>query len=342
MSDLIVEVIKIDEVKPHPHADRLDIAVIGGWDVVIQKNTLQKDNLAVYFPLDSIIPEKLSNYMGITTYLKKGRVKAANLRGVASYGTLLPLEKAEKYICNEFELGEDVAEIFGITKYKEPMNCNAQAAKTPNILFEKYTDINNYRNQKFKDMFSKGEEIVITEKIHGCNARYSYLDGKFIVGSHNVELKYNDRCKWNYILDNNIDIKRLLIDLSDMGQKTVILYCEIFGHGIQDLQYGMINNTISFKVFDIKVDGKYLDYDDFKVECDKHNLNIVPVLYRGKFSDDIIKGFSECKSTVENATNIMEGIVFKPIKERKFDQHRTVLKYVFDQYLLRKKGTEFK
>lgn len=37
-SSLITEVVKIDEIKAHPNADRMDIAIIKGWQLCVAKN----------------------------------------------------------------------------------------------------------------------------------------------------------------------------------------------------------------------------------------------------------------------------------------------------------------
>ena len=38
MSELSVEIAKIDNIMPHPNADRLEIATVGGWNCVVGKD----------------------------------------------------------------------------------------------------------------------------------------------------------------------------------------------------------------------------------------------------------------------------------------------------------------
>ena len=45
MSQLIVEVKKIDKVRMHPNADKLDIVEIGGWQVCSQKGSFKEGDL---------------------------------------------------------------------------------------------------------------------------------------------------------------------------------------------------------------------------------------------------------------------------------------------------------
>lgn len=353
MSELRVSVVKIDDIIEHTNADALELAIIGGWQIVIQKDVFKVGDEVVYFPLDAILPVALSDKMGITKYLSKGRIRAARLRGEPSYGTIAPVQSIAKYqleihmdilkenphdteheLFNPFNVDEDtnLADILGVEKWEPP--CNAMDEEKPHSLFEKYTNIDNMRN--FPDIIEEGEEVVITEKIHGSNARFAYIDEEFMVGSHNIRIKEHEHNKYWKVFSN--DMKDLLIETVIDGAP-VILYGELYGSGIQDLTYGMKNNQRGVRIFDLKVKGNYVDYEVLEQLCGKHNIDLAPVLYRGPFSMEKIMEFSKAKSTLGD--NIMEGVVVRPVKERHHHRiGRVVLKYVFDQYLLRKDGTE--
>jgi hypothetical protein len=61
-------------------------------------------------------------------------------------------------------------------------------------------------------------------------------------------------------------------------------------------------------------DGHFLDYDDALGGARSDFL--VPVLYRGPYSDRVVEDLIAGPSTVEGATNRREGVVIKPVKER--------------------------
>jgi len=356
MSTLKVEVVKIDEVKEHTNADALEIAIVKGWQTVIRKGEFNKDDLVVYFPLDSILPVKLSDEIGVTKYLSKGRVKAAKLRGEPSYGLIWPVRKAEDYIWplpfDERRYGEgmDLTEGLGVTKWEPPLNLNVQNAERPDPLFDRYTDIENLRN--YPNIIQPGELVVMTEKIHGANCRHGFIEETYMAGSHNMRFKptlgeltngpnKHFTNKYWYVMTDNM--KEMLKSLSvDSGGMPVVAYGELFGSKVQDLHYGLENGKISHRCFDIKVNGKYLDYDRFATISAKFGVDIVPVLYKGEFNMEEVMKFSTSK-TFAGGDNIMEGVVVKPYFER-FDPKvgRVIMKYVFDQYLTRKGGTEFK
>jgi len=207
--------------------------------------------------------------------------------------------------------------------------------------FRKYTDIENYRN--YTKTFKEDDEVILTEKIHGQNTRYGIIKTKIIVGSHNVQKKKSDTCKiWNHLTDN---IENLLKDIHKQTGKTVILYGEIFGSKIQDLTYGMKDQT-DFRAFDLLIGDAYIDYETFKNYCTEYDIKTVPELYKGKFSFEKIKEIETSKKSTL-ADNIMEGVVIKPVKEsyvefKNGSKRRKILKYVFDAYLCRKNGSEFK
>lgn len=66
MSSLLVEVCRIENIKPHPYADRLFLAYVKGWQTAIRKLADGKPefnvgDLVVYFPPDSVLPQKLAH-----------------------------------------------------------------------------------------------------------------------------------------------------------------------------------------------------------------------------------------------------------------------------------------
>jgi RNA ligase (TIGR02306 family) len=336
MSTLKVRIVRIEKVIPHPDPETtsLDLIPVDGWCVLVKRGSFKVGDLAVYFPIDSLLPLKLSDAIGCTKYLGTGgHVKAAKLRGVPSYGVLWHINSFHEYLANSgkfspiglTDIGIDLTEFLGVTKWEPPVKLQDGDAEKPHTLFDKYTDIENYRN--YTRVFSENEEIVATEKIHGTNARYGLVDEEgqevYMVGSHNVRKRESPHSKYWVVFSQSL--KDMLKFIKEKyNAHAVIAYGEIYGAGIQDLTYNM--KDIALRLFDIKVDDRYLDYDDFVTFTGIYNISVAPSLYRGTFSLEKIKSF-EGKSWVGDC--IIEGAVFKPVKER-IDQHigRAILKYV--------------
>ena len=51
-------VVSIDNILPIEDADRVEIAVVGGWRVMVRKNQFKPGDLAVYFEIDSKVPAR--------------------------------------------------------------------------------------------------------------------------------------------------------------------------------------------------------------------------------------------------------------------------------------------
>jgi RNA ligase (TIGR02306 family) len=332
MSSLIVEVSRIQKVLPHANAERLELAHVKGWQCVVPKGKYASGDLVTYIPPDSVIPVELSDRLGITKYLSNGRVRCARLRGEPSFGVILDREN------DQWPEGHDVAAVYGITKYVPPTRPGVADAAPAHPLFVSYTEIENMRN--FPDIFVAGEEVVISEKIHGTNCRVGMIACQGIAtpmaGSKGVRrvMPDADRIASDlYWHPYSIAGVRSLLDACYAGAKQVILFGEVYGR-VQSLRYG-VPNGIAFRAFDLLIDGHYVDYDRFAETCDAHGVERAPLVYRGPFSLEKVKELAEGDSVVPGAANIREGVVVKPVVERDDPKiGRVILKYIGDGYLL--------
>lgn len=357
MSDLIVEVSQIRKISPHPNADNLEIAFIKGFEIIVNKNSkYQVGDKVVYFPVDTVFPRELAERFGIWKYLKPldkndlnydkvGRLYAANLRGIPSYGHIERLEI-------DFPLGHNLRDYYGVWKWEPPTKFNNGQLVSDHSLFHKYTDIQNYKH--FPGVFREGDEIIISEKIHGTNSRVGWVKDsdnikKFMCGTHYNTIKENTDSKKESLYTIPLKdpfIINLLNDPQFEYANSVILFGEIYGR-IADLKYG-IPNKLKYAAFDITINGKYLDFDAFKLLCMKYSVPIVPILYIGKNLPNLIPSITSGKTKVgEDKDQIREGIIIKGIKEDtskelfKYNNGRKILKNHSDEFMLRKgKKTE--
>lgn len=49
-------VVKVDEIRPIEGADRVEVAIVNGWHVMVRKDQFKPGDLAVYFEIDSKVP----------------------------------------------------------------------------------------------------------------------------------------------------------------------------------------------------------------------------------------------------------------------------------------------
>lgn len=123
----------IDKVDPIEGADRIEVATIGGWKVVVGKGEFAPGDKCVYFEIDSCLPttdarfaflaprgEKSWLYVpedGDTAPIEvKGHVlRTAKLRGQVSQGLAMRLEALD--LDPDLAVGIDVTEDLGVLKY---------------------------------------------------------------------------------------------------------------------------------------------------------------------------------------------------------------------------------
>lgn len=371
MSTLIVDVCKVEEIASIPDADRIERVRVKNWWCVAGKGTFAIGDKAVYVPPDSVLPKELAERWGIAKYCcELGRdisgerppglrVRACRFRGVPSFGTI------QKPDSPDWEVGTDVREHYGITKWEPPMRCQDGDA-APNISpFHEYTSIERFGDNP--DWIGEHEEVVVTEKIHGTNSRVGMVyhqdeNGQpnwiWVAGSHGSRRKeYNDKgARSKYWLpfkplkddEDGFDcpMRQLLrnVYIIEKAALSVVVYGEIFGAGVQDMQYGQ--KGLSYRIFDIAVDGNYIDWvkvEKYVAPFKEQGLELVPVLYRGLFSREKMDELVDGPTTLASADQInepfkgREGVVIKPVYDRfTVKGNRCILKYVSADYHGRK------
>lgn len=333
-STLVVPVAAIDRIVPHPNADRLEIAHVLGWQVVVPKDRYREGDKVVYFPPDAIVPKEHSDRFGVTQYLANGRVKCARLRGVPSQGFLAALDDAST------PLGTNLAAHFGVTKYEPPIRTFAGDALDDHPWFPRYTDVENWRN--FASAIAVGEPVAITEKVHGSNVRCGLVRGQRMAGSNRVRrAEPKERMHENpYWLPFTLPPVVALLEHFARTHERVILYGETFGRGVQSFHYGH-RSGLGFCAFDLMVGERYLDWQELQDALSRFGVPRVPVLYEGPFDVATMKACASGKTTFDD-DHIREGVVLRPMRER-FDAAigRVVMKYVSDDFLLDERKTDF-
>jgi len=366
MSEITVTVERIEAIEPHPNADKLEIAKVAGTQTLIVKGQFRAGDLCVYFPPDILLPGDVSEALGVAKYLKTAtwdgwkfpcRVAACRLRGTPSYGFAQPLSADMAYRGP----GSDVTSYFRAVKYEPPARVYrgygggtgevwGGLAREP-VNFHRYTDIQHYR--KYRQLLEPGLPVRITEKIHGTNSRVGLLkvddEWQFVAGSHKTARKQIDpegrESVYWYPLQQE-GVLNLLTHVCDNwnvdGEPTndVIIFGELFGPGVQDLDYGIPAGEIGWRVFDISVNGTYLGRSDLILLCLAFGVQTVPVLYTGPFVPELVEQFTYGPTAVAGDVKAKfkgrEGIVITPLTEQCCHIGRLILKNVSADYLDRK------
>jgi RNA ligase (TIGR02306 family) len=346
MTDFHVEVVRIGEVFKHPNADTLSITNVGAYPVIFRTGDFHEGDLAVYVPVDSVVPVSDPRW----DFLEgKDRIKAKKLRGVFSQGILTNADAGMKE-------GDDVAEALRITKYLTIAERNefgsgafgSNKQKDTNVcpsFMPRYTSVENLR--RHPNAFAIGQPVVVTEKIEGENAGFAYKPvstwdrvlawlrirppaNRVLCRSRN---QMKTEGKWFELIDK--------LNLADRFERLAhpedyTIYGESYGY-TKGFPYNT-DRSGSFLVFDVydRIEERYLDWDDAYQICEVMGLEMVPVLYRGPYDPSIVLNLAEGKSSL-NQSHIKEGVIVRSeIEKERPGIGRLILKCKGQDYLLRK------
>lgn len=80
-------VVIIDGIEPIEGYDRVELAVVGGWRVIVQKNQFKIGDPAIYFEVDSKVPSDRECFAFLAK--RKYKIKTIKMCGVVSQGLLM-------------------------------------------------------------------------------------------------------------------------------------------------------------------------------------------------------------------------------------------------------------
>ena len=338
-------------IEPHPNADRLELAAVGGYRCVVAKGQFADGELAAYIPEGAICPRWLIAHLDLVDKLagnNRNRVKAVRLRGVLSEGLLYPLRDGR--ICGKLvSEGEDVTKLLGLEKYEPPIPVAMQGEAEPAHGATLRYDIEDLK--RYPEVLRPGERVVFTEKLHGtwCCLGWHPDYGPIVtskgLSDKGMVLKINANNRDNLYVrtwqQHEAAFGQARAALAPDGGPFYVLG-EIYGRGVQDLHYGQRHPT--FAAFDAYLGaprrGCYLAPAAFARSMRKH-FALVPTIYKGPFSEEALKTHTEGPTALA-ARHLREGVVIRPTAERLSPElGRVILKSLSGDYLTRKGGTEF-
>lgn len=359
----------IREIRPHANAEKLEVAVVYGFQVIVKKDVYVQGDPVFYIPIDSVIPQKLEDHLfppDAKIKLNKRRVRQIRIRGLASQGMLVDPEDIDQVYGEDFDMSEiekDYARELGITKY-EPPEVNAGTPGKPgtprnkkreNPNFHQYNGLDNIK--WYPEKFKPDEFVVLQEKIHGTNARAALMpfvantffkklkkffgfapEYEFCYGSNQVQLQNKPGHKGFYGEDVYGKVFAAL-QVEEKLRPGEAIYGEIYGDGIQkNYNYGL-KGEHAFVLFDVKVteaDGtqRWLDPDEVQEYAFQRGFKMVPEVYRGQFhSLEFVKQYTVGPSILCPQQKVREGVVVKAYKNYSEFGNKRALKVISEAYL---------
>lgn len=352
---------------------------VGGYECVVGLNQFADGDEVIYIPPGSVVPVNIQEHLSKNKIsIKDGRIRAIKIRNILSEGLCLNPSDWLKH--DDIFPGNDVTDILGVTKYEPPARGgNLFAAPKhinnhyTNMNFKKYDCVSHFK--KYPNVLDADEAVAVTIKFHGSNARGGWVDRtprkkswwealkglvfkespkEFLVGSHNTiryltksaiksksyetdlywraALKYDIKGVAKQIAEGNISVDGTLPD--------VVLYYEVIGPKVQSgYEYGVAAGEIDIRVFDIMINKQFLGWESVVHLCDCFNLPTTEALFVGPWNMKLLE-LAQAVDEYDGQKFNREGVVIRPLIERRAKCGRVMLKYLNPDYLLDKKNTE--
>jgi RNA ligase (TIGR02306 family) len=238
------------------------------------------------------------------------RLKTIKMRGQVSQGLILPISVVE-YTNVDFEVGMDVTNLLGISKYEPPIPAEL-SGKVKGLFpsFLRKTDEERVQNltKEYDEYKSLGRKFYVTEKLDGSSATFYYKDGVFGVCSRNLELiETEGNTFWKVARELDLENK-----MRDFGVN-ISLQGELIGEGIQGNPYKIKGQTVRFFnlfVIDLQV---YHSLAHLGRALGIMGVKMVP----------IVDEFFELPDTIEKLLQYAED---KSVLNPKFDREGVVIR----------------
>lgn len=270
---------------PITGADAIESVRVDGWVCVAKKGEFKAGDKGIYFEIDSFLngEDERFNFLAkqfITYNGKQGaRLRTIRLRGQLSQGLFLPLDKFPEVA--DMEVGTDVTEILGVTKWEPPMP--AQLAGEVIGIFPhwaKKSDQERIQNFVQEAEDNRGQEFEVTVKLDGSSMTVYRFD-RAVNKEGNTFLDHGV-CSRNYNLRESeknslwrVARKNRMLEALDFLGRNLAFQGEIIGEGIQGNNESLVGQD--FYLFDI------FDIDNQKYLAPNERQEIVKVLNKEGF-----------------------------------------------------------
>jgi RNA ligase (TIGR02306 family) len=291
----LARVARIISLEPIAGADRIVQARVMGWDVVVQKDEFQPDDLCVFFSIDSVLDPDNPEFAAI-----KGRIRTCKIRGVVSQGLAKPLSILPYYGIDPATVREhdDLTRALKVTKYVfcEDVEANEQgsfghggkAALPPGMNVTGETRIQEC-GARIARFAAEAIPVVITRKEDGTSTSF-YFRNKTdvrpelfaVCGHHTVRTAATKESLHYFRMEARYDIERKMRELG----RDLIIQGEIVGPGIQCNRLALKELEFRcFYIWDIRAQRK-LSWCETVALCGQLGIPTVPVIYQGPFERD--------------------------------------------------------
>lgn len=306
---------RVEDVRPIEDTDKLGVARVLGWQVVVNRHEIKPGDLVVFIEVDSIVPDRPE-----FEFMKprKFKVKTIRLRNFVSQGLCLPVGLFPE-LSDDLTVGRDVTEVLGIVKAEETFGVSGDILG-PFPSFLPKTD--EPRIQLLPDLLptlSQHGPLYITEKLDGSSFTCYLVRGedtadgwKFGVCSRNFELK-ESATNAHWAVARRLELEERLKKFG----ASLALQGELVGPKIQDNRLKLPAQTVYFfNVIDLNT-LTTLSMPQARSVLSRLGLQFVPIIEKDVIGADANKSVDEWVSVATRKSLLnpevwAEGIVVRP------------------------------
>jgi hypothetical protein len=329
---------EVSALYPIEGKDRIELAQIDGWRVIVKKGEFNVGSKCVYVEIDSVLPE-IEQFEFLRN--KNFRIKTLKMAGVVSQGICFPLDILPK---KNYNIGEDVTDVLGIKQYEPTMDTERDAGdkkavspKYPKWLmrFKWFRQIAYKRNHRegkgFPSFISKTDEtriqnmpfilsdkrpFIVTEKVDGQSGTWALVKKnglfkpkyEYIVCSRNIRLYNKDNSSYWHVSEK-YNIKNKLKEMIG-DNEWIAIQGECVASNVQGNKYKV--KEPDMYAFNVILPQGRMGSVEAAAFVTKHGMKFVPILDTEYVLPDTVNemlDYAHSKSAIGDT--LREGVVVR-------------------------------
>lgn len=305
----------VKELKPIDGADKIELAIVDGWQCVVDKGAFVSGDIGIFFEIDSFLPIRPEfEFLRKSSYKKMGdeegfRLRTIRMRGQISQGLFVTLSMFPELI--GAETPEQLQETLKVQKYDPPLPAclgGDAVGYVPGFICK--TD--QERVQNLVDFVASHAGVLFeaTEKLDGSSCTYYHNNGAVGVCSRNLELKRTEGNTFWRIADE-LSVFDILTSLG----RNIAIQGEVCGPGIQKNRYRLKKQVFFvFDIWDIDQQRYLTPVERTDLMCEFDGFDHVPILKVVTLPGTVDEILAVADGRSQLTATPREGMVFKAME----------------------------
>lgn len=296
---------EVKEIRSIEDADKIELAVVNGWQVVVKKGEFKPGDLGVYFEIDSFLPEvdeysfvgkvRTNPITAFTEDPQRGfRLSTSRFRGALSQGLMISLsklantstlsDKAFKKTMKEKSVGDNVTELLGVKKWEKSETTSDLGVSHKGFpsAFTSKTDEVRAQNNPEEMIQLRGRPFFGSAKYDGTSSTIVKDGDELIWASRSNSFRPNS-------LFEQVATAQGIKGRLQEYDGDIVIQSEMYGEGIQGNLLGIKGKRLA--TFNIEIDGVRLGLLRMLDVVDELGLDIPEIVLLGsedtKFIDEV-------------------------------------------------------